>query len=628
MARWLSGTLLVGLMVAIAAGQRPTAQAGTPVDLRRAIDAVLNARAIAPNGQKYVADVPDTLDLAERAALSMNVMLGNIDAAKQYSVYQGFTVNANPPKPNGLTWNIQHKNLRALPMLRTMTGSDRGLALELAAMKNILDQIGPNGLIYFPIGGDNVPPGTSAPLINGLAAIAMETWHLRDHNPAWLDLMQVVSKGLDAAAIRRDDRAYYPLESGIDKAGQWRWSLRGPAITPYSPPDEPVLDYQGAEGAVKFDSAVPMRAMIRTWQYRQDPRVLETAWRISRYLRKPSMWMQNASNEFLGHERATFNGHFHGNVTPLHALFDLGSLTGTHALQEFAQRGYEHGRNAGVARMGFFPGWYLPLQCDRPDSLSAWAEGCGISDMLVLAVKLTDAGLGDYWDDVDAYLRNQLISQQFADLDQMRALSGNDPKNDPLLKQYLGGFGAGEPTVMTPSVYGCCSANGAIGLYYAWHGVTRFEKGIAQVNLFLNRASPWMDVESYLPYEGKVLLRNKQARTAWVRVPAWVNAAKLVAYQNDVRVTPARFGNRLIFEGLAKGDVVRLEFPNADEVVESVIHGVKYTVTYRGSTVVDISPRDKRPSMYRLYERNGMKAKTAPTRRVERFVTDAILPLQ
>ena len=75
----------------------------------------------------------------------------------------------------------------------------------------------------------------------------------------------------------------------------------------------------------------------------------------------------------------------------------------------------------------------------------------------------------------------------------------------------------GKPTAIKPEMYGCCSVNGANSLYYAWHGITRFDEGVATVNLFLNRASAWMDIDSYLPYEGKVVLHNKLARLA--RVP-------------------------------------------------------------------------------------------------------------
>ena len=42
------------------------------------------------------------------------------------------------------------------------------------------------------------------------------------------------------------------------------------------------------------------------------------------------------------------------------------------------------------------------------------------------------------------------------------------------------------------------------------------------MNLLLNRASPWVDIDSSLPYEGLVRIRNKVADTVAVRVPGWV----------------------------------------------------------------------------------------------------------
>lgn len=51
----------------------------------------------------------------------------------------------------------------------------------------------------------------------------------------------------------------------------------------------------------------------------------------------------------------------------------------------------------------------------------------------------------------------------------------------------------------------------------------RRDIGVAQVNLLLNRAFPWMDIDSHLPYEGKVVLRNKAAQEAFVRIPLWAD---------------------------------------------------------------------------------------------------------
>jgi hypothetical protein len=128
--------------------------------------------------------------------------------------------------------------------------------------------------------------------------------------------------------------------------------------------------------------------------------------------------------------------------------------------------------------------------------------------MIELGVRLSDAGLGEYWDDVDAIVRNQLTEQQFCSVEVMRQMAKGAPITNRL-EDFVGGFGEASLTATKAEMYGCCSANGSIGLYYAWEGITRFSDGVATVNLFLNRASKWMDVDSYLPYEGKVELHNK-----------------------------------------------------------------------------------------------------------------------
>jgi hypothetical protein len=63
---------------------------------------------------------------------------------------------------------------------------------------------------------------------------------------------------------------------------------------------------------------------------------------------------------------------------------------------------------------------------------------------------------------------------------------------------------------------GCCTANCSDALYYVWESITRRRDGVATVNLLLNRASTWLDIDSYLPYEGKVVLRNKAAQSVLV----------------------------------------------------------------------------------------------------------------
>ncbi len=39
-------------------------------------------------------------------------------------------------------------------------------------------------------------------------------------------------------------------------------------------------------------------------------------------------------------------------------------------------------------------------------------ETCSIGDMVYIACRLSQAGFGDYWDDVDQYVRNHLVESQ------------------------------------------------------------------------------------------------------------------------------------------------------------------------------------------------------------------------
>jgi hypothetical protein len=271
----------------------------------------------------------------------------------------------------------------------------------------------------------------------------------------------------------------------------------------------------------------------------------------------------------------------------------------------------------------------------RPRALHGVCDSGGIAAALMLAVKLSDAGVGDYWDDVDYIVRNQLIEQQFTDAQVMLRKAGGDPQN--VIGRFVGGCGTGEPTAIKPLISGVATAATAAAFYRAWHGITRYDKdaNLAQVNLFLNRVSPWLDVESYLPYEGKVLLRNKQASTILVRLPMWLNDRLPMWDADQVAVTgkrngqgfvPARVGRNLLLD-VQKGDVVELTFPVPARSDKYTINGKANKIQFRGGTVVDIDNRHTSSQMIPIYRREAMKATTAPMHTVTRFVAKHLLPL-
>ena len=320
---------------------------------------------------------------------------------------------------------------------------------------------------------------------------------------------------------------------------------------------------------------------------------------------------------------------FHGNTAALLALLDVAQAQRNVWLREFVREAYERGIHTGAVHVGWFPGWIMPTKYGRPAGVHIATEGDSLGEMIELAVRLADAGIGEYWDDIDSIARNQLAEQQFCDRQLLKQMSGGAPG----IEDYVGGLTqifSNPPNIASavPGMYGCCSANGSIGLYYAWHGITRLSGDVATVNLFLNRASEWMDVDSFLPFEGRVVLHNKKAKTALVRIPNWIEMEDVHAFVNDRVTKPSSSGRYLVFDGLSAGQAVRLEFPVPERTDSYTIDDTKYKIAFRGSTVVDLEPRVKDKGQVALYQRDSFKATQCPMRRIRRFVADKILPLQ
>ena len=582
---------------------------------------VLDMGKMKPRGQTYEATIPDTLDLADRARLAINALTHLVVPDTWYYDMQevNFGPHERPPGPRG-GFDITPKFARSLPWMRTMCGSDAFLDREYGMMKAMLSNVREDGLLYYPVDG-NRAGNSSYPDVNGILGLACENHYLLDGNAGWLEWIRHLATGLEKVAIRVEDRAYYPPECSIDPQGKWHWNLRGESSN-YQPPDEPTLDTQGLEGCVKFEQGYAMRALVRACRYFGSEPAAEVLDRLTRFCMKPGLWVDTSKTPwegYKGNEHGIWCCHFHENASTLLALLDVAELRQSSWLKEVVREGYEHGVRNGIVRMGWFEDG---LGGDELDS-----EPDAQAEMIELGVRLSDAGLGEYWDDVDGIVRNHLAESQFCDLSEMERLAKGGPL-EGRMGEFLGGYNNPAVTAGGPSVMACCTANGSMGLYYAWHGITRFSEGVATVNLLLNRASKWMDVHSYLPYEGKVELHNKEARVALVRAPYWVEMKEVKSYVDDRAARPATSGRYLVFEGLQTGQIIRLEFPNPETTDTYTIKNQVYRLKFRGSTVVDIDPKSKDPGEITLYERSRLLAREAPRHTVQRFVAENIVPLQ
>jgi hypothetical protein len=604
-----------------------------------------------PAGNWEELDWPNTLDLAERGRLGVQALTGNLDPSNSYAPYSYFNFQADC---GWYEWFHTHDYIQALLYGRTMSGSTQNLQNEIGLVTVYLDRIkvddlhdssGPQygAAVYyptlrlqpFPQGGVDELPDRMSVAKNGLSVAAMLTCHAHDGNPEWLKAASLLANGLvrnyapgEGVLPRHPvvvaDRAYYPVECTFDSGGRWFFSNRGKAHD-YKPPEEPPFDYSGAEGAARwYVSTGPMLAVTQMYQG-VHPRMPDLAERILRFSLKPGMWKNTDSERYPGNEHGVSDGHFTCHTHYLLYLLDYAIATHNDWLKQFVREAYDYQRAGGVSRMG----WYWPGAQETDFTVF----------QIALGVRLSDAGLGDYWDDVDALVRNRLVEQQYVDLAAMREIAGlksDDGSRDVLLRKYQGGFTVSWPTTIDRFMYGSNIASGTFGLYHAWHGITRFDKAtkVATVNLFLNRAADWMNVASWLPYEGKVELTNKQATRVDVRIPGWVEIQRVKCFKNGAPLRPGRHEHRLLISNLAPGDVIRLEFPQPTSsdhyYLPTFTHN--YAITWRGSTVVDIQPRDGGfpgiPPQWPILRRDHMKTATTVERvRVKRFVPAHVLPL-
>ena len=138
------------------------------------------------------------------------------------------------------------------------------------------------------------------------------------------------------------------------------------------------------------------------------------------------------------------------------------------------------------------------------------------------------------------------------------------------------------------------------------------------MNLLLNRASSWADVDSHIPYTGRVDVKVKQPLELFVRIPEWATPDQVrcvVGAQNR----PLRVRNRYVQVGAVKPtEVVTLTFPIAERVDEMSIEKQKYTLIRKGNEVVHIDPQGTECP---LYQRAHYRENQAPSKKVTRFVS-------
>ena len=474
------------------------------------------AQTILPTGHRQAATVPDTLDLAERAAMAIHGIGGSIDPDLLTMWGQ---IHYGVARPHLSHWAsadtlCDPKFGESLALLRLMCGSTEHAELEARFREALLARI-QDGLYwdfaspqrpwrntyaadFYGKGKDEdfcTTPGT-ARLVR-----AMAVWHELGWQTSLMEqrLRELVA-GLRRIAIVKDDYAYYPEKGG--------WG------EPFSYPrsgwlntDEARGETEGGEGSIIAFHGYQIYGAAQWYALSQDPVALDLAARFTRYVMKPKFWggvpdPVGDRSGLIGHvaphqpdppytagfEQGHWFSHFHSRGIALRGILAFANLAGDERAAEFVRRAYEFTLTQGIARSGWVN--CTPAAGDR-------CEACALGDLIALAIRLSDLGLGDYWDDVDAIARNQLVEQQLVRSDVLRRIAGHSTgqswweKNtfpgqvvypEDIFERTRGVF-AGHSTpnaVPEASVMHCCTSNASQGLYYAWEGIVRETGDTAQ----------------------------------------------------------------------------------------------------------------------------------------------------
>ena len=606
-----------------------------------------------PTRTSYEAVVPDTLDLAERAELALHGIARTVDPADEYMMWFGVYWCNRPPFLLHTSCDVEcgPKFLDAMTLLRIASGSDEFMDIEQGMQEALLSYVSEDDGLYYALykperpwhmtayasaGYETQPEDYAIPGTTGIMMTALIPRNDLSITPS-SDLISAMARGLEKLSIQKGDYAYYPEGGG---SGHPFTRPRSGWVNTNEPGDE----HEGGEGTVVAYFGYPIRALAMWAEHSGDEQALEFAGKLARFVMRPKFWGHPADPpRVAGYEQGHLDSHFHARAIALRGLLEYGIVAGDRRACDFVRSAYEYMRTYGINEIGFIPCW--------PEMGRNTMEGCLLGDLVALTVKMSDAGLGDYWEDADRVIRNHLAEAQFVRRDLMERVMEISPERQPeetdevyadkvhpgqvcyddVLERSLGIF----PTYLTPtSISGqraiqCCTCNATRGLYYAWEPITRCSGDEAQVNLLLNRAAPWLDIHSYLPYEGKVVIHNKTARRLAVRIPAWVQRNHLTCTVNGTPRNLSLVGAYQVFENLQPHDQVELLFPVTETTITRTAHvgteeETAHTITMRGNTVVDITPRDESPTSYPMYLRDHLRSDRAPMKTVQRFVSEQI----
>lgn len=558
--------------------------------------------------------IPDTLDLTDRAKLTQHYFINNPDPSQNYRPHFGGNILAAPPYYSHSEWDfgdVSGRFVEGFILNRIMVGDGEGMNVEKGVRDFMLSLFREDGLSYrgYIKGLDPAKVGDMYLWDQGRVLYGLVTWFLKEEDVRIEKYIQGMLEGLKKVALYEDDYAYFPYEAMYE----------GKYV-------QPRYNYWGdMSQSLWAATGQPIEPLVRYYEAKRNEEALDFAGKLVRGLLKAPIHFFEPSGAFTLHkEPFHFAFHVHSHTAALIGLLRYAIVTGDEELIGLGQRAYDWIKKHSSTSFGWtcehYP--YTTLQRDHQ-------EVCCMTDVLNLAVLLAEAGYERYWNDVERISRNHLVESQITSTEiyepilvtfkhEIRKVQPEQGWHsyDNILERMVGatpGSGSANELFTTGGfgASGCCSPHMNKGFYLTWSHIITRKPGRIRVNLSLNFNSPWVEVHSFRPYQGKVEVILKEEAALSVRIPDWVDKWDVKVSVNGEEAPFKWEGDYVRLEKVHKGQKVTVEYPLRKEWIREDVGTASFDFRWRGDTVVEIKPKGR---IVPLYDRAHMDCDEIPFR--------------
>lgn len=556
--------------------------------------------------------IPDTLMLEERAAHALNAMVGMADEDFGHIPFFAANLMAKPAFVTHGDWDYGSSHGRMIDgmiLARHMSGATFGREVEERYRANLLSFFKEDGMSYRQL-NPVYRWETNANLIDQRAVIlSLATWYMETGDEKAKEAADRHVAALKRIAVKERDIWYYPASEY--KESGW--------------PSANAVQLRLAPDPASFCGRLIM-PLLKYHELTGNPDAFELCQYFTALITERSrVFLEDGS---FNDAPAYRSGHFHTRLGTLDAIARFGEFTGNAALIAWVKKSYDWALTKCTS-FGWTPGDLHEQAYEH--------ETCSLVDLIATGITLARNGYVEYWGTVERFIRNHLAESQLLDLNWVEQLDdkSRDIRADrsyyKVADRSRGAFAGysapndfccdvNEGRGHTNDLQLCCLGSGTRGLFMGWSNAITERDGMISVNFLLNRGSKWLDVDSYLPHEGKVVLHvRRDLRRLAVRIPEWAGFTKINVLRELGGETaesngkaPSSWINKcfLLLGAAREGETITITFPLSFRTTQENAVGQSFAAQWRGDDVVEISPKGRQKPLYSgraVYDRAPMR---------------------